>query len=113
MSDRPSPRLETGAGMSGQSCGIQKVWADSVCLHTFLGEGATCDTMTPNMTQLQQRELTEDESKYMDSSRGPDVYSLYLILRTFHTPESTAQHRNVKGLRVGGPEKSPGLSTRA
>ena len=72
MSDGLSPRLEMGAGMGGQSCGLQKS-AEIQCFSVHFGSrrwggGTMCDLITPNMTQLLQRELTQDESIYMDPS---------------------------------------------
>lgn len=58
-----------------------------------------CDLIIPNMTQLLQRELSRDEFRYMNSSRVSGACNLYLVLRTFHTPESTAWHSEVKRLK--------------
>lgn len=52
----------------------------SACLY-ILGEGAICDIITPNMTQLPQRELTQDESRYMGLSRGSGAYREHSILQ--------------------------------
>lgn len=57
-----------------------------------------CDLVIPNMTQLLQGELSQDEFRYMDSSRVSGACNLYLVLRAFHTPESTARHSEVKRL---------------